>query len=61
MQNKIRRLEGGANLRGTPKTVSIRHLQDSNLKVLKSTTGQQIQQLNKIKTMATTQKFRKIL
>jgi len=43
-----------------PKTVSIRHIQDSNIKILKSNTGQQIN-LNKIKTMATTQKFKKII
>jgi hypothetical protein len=62
--NKIRRIEGGINSRIMPKTVSIRQIQDSNfpgnLKILKSATGQQIQ-LNKIKTMATTQKFKKII
>lgn len=58
--NKIRRIEGGINTRVVPKTVSIRHIQDSNIKILKSTTGQQIH-LNKIKTMATTQKFKKII
>jgi len=58
--NKIRRIEGGINSRIMPKTVSIRQIQDGNLKILKSATGQQIQ-LNKIKTMATTQKFKKII
>lgn len=58
--NKIRRIEGGINSRVMPKTVSIRHIQDGNIKILNSTTGQQIQ-LNKIKTMATTQKFKKII
>ncbi|XP_015363469.1 PREDICTED: uncharacterized protein LOC107161539 [Diuraphis noxia] len=58
--NKIRRIEGGMNSRVVPKTVSIRHIQDSNIKILKSNTGQQIN-LNKIKTMATTQKFKKII
>lgn len=56
--NKIRRIEGGFQ-RVSPKTVSIRQLQENNLK-FKSSSGQQIQ-LNKIKTMATTQKFKKIL
>ncbi|VVC35359.1 Alpha/Beta hydrolase fold [Cinara cedri] len=55
MQSKIRRLEGV-----TPKTVSMRHLQDSNFTVV-NTSGQQMQQLNKMKTMATTQKFKKIV
>lgn len=58
--NKIRRVEATISPRVVPKTVSIRQLQDNNLKLLKSSPGQQIQ-LNKIKTMATTQKFKKIL
>lgn len=59
--NKIRRIEGGIiSPKMAPKTVSIHRLQDSNLKILKNATGQQIQ-LNKIKTMATTQKFKKIM
>lgn len=58
--NKIRRIDGGINSRIVPKTVSIRQIQDGNLKILKSAPGQQIQ-LNKIKTMATTQKFKKII
>lgn len=58
--HKMRIIEGRTNTRVAPKTVSIRHLQDNNLKVLKNNTGQQIQ-LNKIKTMATTQKFKKII
>ncbi|XP_050421591.1 KAT8 regulatory NSL complex subunit 3 isoform X2 [Adelges cooleyi] len=55
-----RRVEGAAGTKIAPKTVSIRHLQDSNLKVLKSNSGQHVQ-VNKMKTMATTQKFKKIL
>jgi len=58
--NRIRRIDGGINSRIVPKTVSIRQIQDGNLKILKSASGQQIQ-LNKIKTMATTQKFKKII
>jgi len=59
--NKMRKIEGGImNSRVAPKTVSIHHLQDNNVKILKSATGQQIH-LNKIKTMATTQKFKKII
>jgi hypothetical protein len=58
--NKMRRIEGGISHRVAPKTVSIRQLQENNFKLLKSSPGQQIQ-LNKIKTMATTQKFKKIL
>lgn len=58
--NKLRRIEGGTNQRVAPKTVSIRHIQDKNFKILKSTTGQQMP-LNKLKTMATTQKFKKII
>lgn len=58
--NRMRRIDGGINSRIVPKTVSIRQIQDGNYKILKSATGQQIQ-LNKIKTMATTQKFKKII
>lgn len=59
--NKMRRIETGATPhRVVPKTVSIRHIQDNNLKILKTSTGQQTQ-INKIKTMATTQKLRKII
>lgn len=55
--NKIR---GIMSSRVAPKTVSIRHLQDSTLKVVKNTSGQSVQ-MNKMKTMATTQKFKKII
>lgn len=58
--NKLKKIETGASPRVLPKTVSIRHLQDSNLKLLKSSTGQSTQ-LSRIKTMATTQKFKKIV
>lgn len=58
--NKMRRIEAGSSPRIVPKTVSMRHLQDSNIKVLKTPTVQQTQ-LNKVKTMATTQKFKKII
>lgn len=58
MPSTMRRLEG-RNSKVSPKTVSIRHLQD-NITVLKNNAGQQLQ-LNKMKTMATTQKFKKIL
>jgi len=58
--NRMRRIDGGINSRIVPKTVSIRQIQDSNLKIFKTASGQQIQ-LNKIKTMATTQKFKKII
>lgn len=57
--NKIRRIEG-TSPRIVPKTVSIRHLQDNNLKLLKTPTPQQAQ-LNRMKKMATTQKFKKII
>lgn len=58
--NKLRRIDGGINPRGAPKTVSIHQIQDSHLKILKTSTGQPIQ-LNKVKTMATTQTFKKII
>lgn len=55
--NKMR---GIMSPRVASKTVSIHQLQDSNLKLLKNSTGQSLQ-LNKMKTMATTQKFKKII
>lgn len=58
--NKIKKIEREiVNPKVAPKTVSIHHLQDNNLKALKNTGGQQLP-LNKIKTMATTQTFKKI-
>lgn len=58
--NNLNKNETGGNPKVLPKTVSIRQIQDKNIKLLKTSTGQPTQ-LNKIKTMATTQKLRKIV
>ncbi|XP_050543024.1 KAT8 regulatory NSL complex subunit 3 [Daktulosphaira vitifoliae] len=60
MPSKVRKIESNATSKIAPKTVSIRHIQDGKLKVVKTNSGQHVQ-INKMKTMATTQKFRKIL
>lgn len=58
MPSSMRRYEG-RNPKVSPKTVSLRQLQD-NITVIKNSIAPQIQ-MSKIKTMATTQKFKKIL
>ncbi|XP_060857831.1 KAT8 regulatory NSL complex subunit 3-like [Metopolophium dirhodum] len=58
--NKIRRIERELNSEVVPKIVTIRNIQDGNIKTIKSITRQQIH-LNKIKTLATTQKLKKII